>query len=420
MAPRTASERTPAGFPGTLAAAGALLVSLCAGPARASLPDLIGLGTRAPSQGGTGVASATGYEATYQNPAGLATGQRKLSVGVVYGGYRVELDGARRPVDDTAGLLIGAGVPLPLGGALRDRIGIGLGLYLPFGVVNRVRDPFPDEPRAALLDTRTQVVSVLVGGGVRLPGNVRIGGGVLALAALIGDITITPDGTGRITSISEEQLTVDFAPILGARWEGLGGRIAVGAVYRGTSRSTYRLRVRTELGDTLPLTLPTIYFAGVAQYDPMQVGAEIAFRPVESVQISVQASWKRWSAYAYPIDRATENSPPPPDPNFHDTVVPRVGVEWQALQSRLPAWLGISLRAGYFFEQTPTPSEPPMSDARNLLDASRHVVTAGIGLELKKRVPLSLELYGQGHFLAHSERLGGGFGVLGVALGVGL
>ncbi|MFO0654849.1 MAG: hypothetical protein U0787_07200 [Polyangia bacterium] len=33
---------------------------------------------------------------------------------------------------------------------LQDRVGIGLGLYLPSGVVNRVNVPYPEVPRAAL------------------------------------------------------------------------------------------------------------------------------------------------------------------------------------------------------------------------------------------------------------------------------
>src|SRR5262249_15575784 len=160
---------------------------------------------------------------------------------------------------------------------------------------------FPDVPRAALLDGRSQVVSVLVGGGVRLPWGLSVGGGVLALAALVGTITIMPDGSGRITSTSEEQLTVDYAPIAGLRWPGLAGRLALGAVSRGVSRSTYKLAVKTNLGDALPITLPVIQFAGVAQYDPMQVGVEVAGRPHPAVLLAVQATWKRWSAYGYPV-----------------------------------------------------------------------------------------------------------------------
>lgn len=391
-------------------------------PAWASLPELFGFGARSSALAGTGAASATGYEATYNNPAGLWAGRRQLSVGVVYGGYDASLGNASYPIDPTSGLVIGAGLPLPLGGILRERIGLGFGLYTPFAQINRVRDPFPDVPRAALIEGRSQVVSVLVGAGVRLPFGIQIGGGVLALAALVGTITITPDGTGRITSLSEEQLTVDYAPIVGLRWQGLGDRLSLGAVFRGVSRSAYRLAVMTQLGDTLPVSLPVIQFAGVAQYDPMQVGVEVAGRPQRAVLLAVQATWKRWSAYGYPIFPATANSAALPDPHFHDTVVPRVAAE-VSLPS--PRWGAFLVRAGYFFEWSPAPdplapAETPESRPSNLLDASRHAMTAGLGMRLSGRVPLSAEFFAQGHFLAHHSQLGGQLGICGLTLGLEL
>ena len=102
---------------------------------------------------GTGVADATGYDATYTNPAGLVgPTERRLTLGYVHAGYRLNLDGAHHPVDATDGLVLGADLPMPFGGVLRDRVALGLGFYFPFGVINRARAPFPDEPRLALLD----------------------------------------------------------------------------------------------------------------------------------------------------------------------------------------------------------------------------------------------------------------------------
>jgi hypothetical protein len=403
-----------------------LLSALVATPARASLPELFGFGARASAMAGTGAAYATGYEATYANPAGLWAGRRHLSLGLTYGGYGVSLDGAPYNIDATSGLVIGGALPLPLGGILRERLGLGIGLYTPLGLVNRASDPFPDVPRAALLDGRTQVVSVLLGAGLRLPAGFSLGGGVLALAALVGNITITPDGSGRITSVSEQQLTLDYAPIVGARWQGLVAdgfaRLAVGVVFRGVSRSTYKLAVKTKLGDSLPIELPTIQFAGVAQYDPMQLGIEVAGRPHRALLVAVQATWKRWSAYDYPVLPATASAPPLPAPQFHDTVVPRLAVE-TALPS--PRWGRFVVRGGYLFEWSPAPyppAPPPTPESRpsNLLDASRHVLTAGAALALTGRLPLHVGLFAQGHFLAHHEQLGGQLGIVGLTLGLDL
>jgi long-chain fatty acid transport protein len=404
----------------TLAARGGLTLLALAGlwsPAHASLPDLIGLGSRAAALGGAAVATASDYEAAYYNPAGLGGTSRRFVLGAVYGGYRLKLDSKDYPVEDTAGLLLGGSTGIPLGGLLRDRLGLGLGLYLPFSVVNRVRVPFPDVPRAALLDTRTQIVSVLLGAGLRLPAGLSVGGGVLALAALVGSIDIAADGVGRITSSSEQQLTVDYAPIVGLRWQSPAGRVALGLAYRGESRSTYRIAVYTRLGDLLPLSLPTLYFAGTAQYDPQQLAAEAAVRPSARLLLSAQLMWKGWSRFPYPIERASDGSLALPPPGFHDTVVPRVAAEWTALER---ARLSLQLRGGYGFEWSPAPTPPPETYAKNLLDASRHVLSAGAGLVLRGGVPLSFGIYVQAQLLAHSERLGGTFGVGGATIGVDL
>jgi long-chain fatty acid transport protein len=199
---------------------------------------MFGMGARSPGLAGTGVADAEGYDATYANPAGLVgPTRRRLTLGYVHAGYRIDLDGLHRPIDTTDGLVLGADLPIPFGGVLRDRVALGLGFYFPFGVVNRARAPFPDEPRLALLDSRTQVVSVLVAGGFHVHDRVDVGVGVLALAALVGRINIAYLG-GRITTVAEEQLTTSLSPIVGIRVRARRG-LRLGAVFRGESKSTY-------------------------------------------------------------------------------------------------------------------------------------------------------------------------------------
>jgi len=401
------------------------LVLLAPASAQASLPELFGLGGRVSAMAGTGAAYATGFDATYANPAGLWSSGRQLTVGTVYGGYglsyRSPQDGSQTayPIDATSGLIIGGSFTLPLGGVLRDRIGTALSLYTPFGLINRASDPFPDVPRAPVLDGRSQVVSVLLGAGIRLPAGFSIGGGALALAALVGTITITPDGSGRITSISEQQLTVDYAPILGVRWQGLADRLALAAVFRGASRSSYRLMVSTKLGDALPIELPLIYFAGSAQYDPLQLGMELAGRAFPSLLLVAQLTWKHWSAYEYPVLPATKSAAALPVPGFHDTLVPRLAAEktWS-----LGGWGQLALRGGYQFEWSPAPdppAPPPKPDSRpsNLHDADRHILSLGLGLRLTGRVPVSLDVFGQGHVLGAHSTLSGGLGVFGALVG---
>jgi len=378
-------------------------------PARASEPEMFGMGARSPGMAGTGVADAEGYDATYTNPAGLVgPTRRKLTLGYVHAGYRLNLDGIHRPVDTTDGLVLGADIPIPFGGVLRDRVALGLGFYFPFGVINRARAPFPDEPRLALLDSRTQVVSVLIAAGARVHDRVDVGIGVLALAALVGTISIADLG-GRITTVSEEQLTTSLSPILGARvrttrW------LTLGAVFRGESKSTYDIAVTNSLGARLPLALPTLRIAGVAQFDPMQAAVEGAFAPLRWLTIDAGVTWKHWSGFDLPTENATLGAPPQPQPGFADSAVPRVAVEATQRWSHLT----LQGRAGYFFE---------WSGARGpvLLDADQHVLTWGAGLTWSgRRTALQLDAFVQWHHLQPNARVSGDFAAFGFTLGVDL
>ena len=390
--------------------AAAIACVLAAAPAtRASEPEMFGMGARSPAMAGTGVADAEGYDATYTNPAGLVgPTNRRLTLGYVHAGYALDMDGMHRPVDKTDGLVLGADIPIPFGGLLRDRVALGLGFYFPFGVINRARAPFPDEPRLALLDTRTQVVSVLVAAGIRVHERVDVGVGVLALAALVGNIQIAPVG-GRITTVAEEQLTTSLAPIIGARVRTFRW-LTLGAVFRGESKSTYDIEITNSLGSYLPLTIPTLRIAGVAQFDPMQAAVEGAFRPLRWLTIDAGVTWKHWSAFGLPTENATLGTPPQPAPGFVDTAVPRIAAE----ATRRWLHLALSGRAGYYYE--PTGARGPV-----LLDANRHVLTFGAGLTWTSRyTTLQVDAFVQWHHAQANEHVSGDFASLGFSIGVDL
>jgi long-chain fatty acid transport protein len=368
------------------------------------------MGARSAGMAGTGVADAEGYDAVYTNPAGLVgPTRRRLTVGYVHGWYRLSLDQAHRPVDPTNGVVLGADLPVPLGGVLRDRIAVGLGFYFPSGLINRAQAPFPDQPRLALLDDRTQVISAMVALAARLHRRVSVGVGVIALAALVGEVSLAPDASGRIASVSQEQLVASYAPIVGARVRA-SSWARVGVVFRGESKSTYDITVTSNLGPHVPLQLPNLRIAGIAQFDPMQATAEVAAQPRSWLTIDVGVTWKHWASFGLPTENATVGAPPQPSPAFQDTAVGRLGAEvvgtWRQLR--------LKGRAGYFFE--PTGARGPV-----LLDADRHVLTLGAGLDWHSRfTTLQLDLFGQWHHLQPNGRVDGDFGVLGATVGVDL
>ena len=145
----------------------------------------------------------------------------------------------------------------------------------------------------------------------------------------------------------------------------------------------------------------------------MQAALEGAFQVARWLRVDAGATWKHWSSYENPVENATLGAPPQAPPGYHDTVVPRVAGEATLRRGRLE----LAARLGYFFEWSPAPDGP----MRALLDADRHVVTAGGGLTWMGRTfSFQLDLFGQWHHLAESSRLGGDLGVFGATVGVDL
>ncbi len=378
---------------------------------------MFGMGARSAAMAGTGAADAEGYDAAYSNPAGLiGPTRRRLTLGYVGARYRLYLDGGRRRVEQTNGLILGAALPLPFGGVLKDRLAIGLAFYFPAGVINRAQDGFPDESRLALLDNRTQVVSILIGAGAKLHPRVSLGVGVLALAALTGEIAIRVDAGGRFTTVSEEQLVASFAPVIGLRVLA-HRRLKVGLTFRGESRSRFDIAIKNSLGGALPIQIPTLRVAGTAQFDPMQMALEGAWQPKHWLNLVLGVTWKHYSAYTNPVENATLGAPPQPSPDYHDTVVPRIAGELAGLWDTRRGSVRVVARLGYFFEWSPAPSGPD----RVYLDADRHVLTGGAGLEFKGRLAsFQIDAFAQWHRLDGSDRADGNFGTFGGTFGLDL
>ena len=389
-----------------------LAAALAATQARASVPDAFGFGARSPALAGTGAATATGFDATWANPAGLTeAGRLRLTIGWVQGGSSLTLDGAARSVDATSGAIVGAAVPLPFTGALEDRVALGIGLFFPARLLNHALVPFPDQARLALLDSRTQVVSATGALAVKLLPRLSVGLGLMALATLGGEIALQPDPGGRIVSSVNERLEWSAAPLVGVRYRPLDD-LRLALTFRGASRSGFNLRITNTLGPVLPIGVPTLLIAGTAQYDPLQLQAEGALRIADWLSASAGATFKRWSAFPLPTENVTPHTPAQPGTGFHDTVVPRAALEvtrsWgrQRLQGRV----------GYLFEMTPSPPDSPA-----LVDADRHVLCAGGGLTLPVGDgALQIDLFAQWHGLAGSARASGRVLVGGLTVGIDL
>jgi long-subunit fatty acid transport protein len=397
--------RPPRSLP-ALALAGAL--GLCAPAADASPEDIFGFGPRSSALGATGAASADGYEAVYGNPALLSLARaRQLTVGFSSAVFDVQAK-TRLSYDPLRGSIIGAVLPVPFGGFLKDRIAIGLGFFTPFDLVVRGRILYPEIPQYPLAD-RAQSVAVQAGIGVDLGGLVpglRIGGGFAALAALSGTVLVATDASGRIGTTVDDTLVASYGPIVGASYD-IDDTWRVGVTFRGVLVGNFNVVITVkDLGD---LVVPPLNISGVAQYDPWQIALELA-RVRGPWKVAVGLTYKHWSAYpglAEPTvrcptvdpttglpftDECTATAPPPP--GYHDTVVPRVGVERSfAAAPRVD----VHVRGGFFFEPSPAPAQSQLS---NLYDNHRAAFTLGYGVEVgPPSARIAFDLFGQAQAL---------------------
>lgn len=367
-----------------------------AASAHASPVDLFGFGGRSPGMAGTGVASATGFDAAYINPAGLADNHRKrLTFGYMYGTFSLERDGRDTGTEDAQGLVFGGAMPIPMGGVMKDRVGFGIGFHIPPNAVNRARHPFPGEPVFELLETRAQVVGIQAAFGFKIRPWLRLGIGTQSLATLEGAIHVSTDSAGRFTTRSEQQLVTKFAPLMGARVLWPRKKMQLGLVLRGESRTDYQLLVTNNLAETLPLTIPTLTIGGTSQFDPLTVAGEVAWEASRDLMLNLQLAWQNWSHYPLPTVNAVANNPPQEPPNFHDIVIPRVSAQWTAFRS---ATRTLVVRGGYFFVPTPAPE---MSGRQSMLDNHRHAFTLGAGAYFPgSTAPLYIDVWTQAHVLA--------------------
>jgi long-chain fatty acid transport protein len=376
-----------------LAALATIACGLAPGRAAASPLELFGFGARSPALAGTGVASSDDYEAVYLNPAGLArVAVRSATLGVVGGDFGLRMDGQDTGTEPASGVVIGGAFPLPLGGAMQDRLGLGFGFWVPTVALNRARAPFPGTPSFILLESRSHVIALQFAAGLRLRDDVDLGLGVIALAILRGGIHVETDAAGRFATTSEQRLLTRFAPVAGARWR-LREDLDLGAVLRWVSRSDYDIAVTTDIGRVVPIRLPPIDIAGNAQYDPLTLAVEAAWRWRPGLTAIGQLQWQHWSAFPLPTKNPVSGSPPQEPPGFHDTVVPRAALEWIG---EAGAWR-LAGRLGAAFAMSPAREA---RGRQSFLDNHRVIGAGGLGLSWpRSAVPLSIDLWAQHHQL---------------------
>jgi long-chain fatty acid transport protein len=403
------------------AGAAAISVSIVLGlsQADASPQDLFGFGARSSAMGGSGPASSEGYEAVFGAPGLLAeTREQTFTLGVQIARHDLHADTPSvhqtLPIDEMKTLFIGAALPIPFGGALKDRVTFGIGFLDPAQFLVRGKILYPERFQYPVVAPRVQSLAVMLGLGVHIGDRLWLGAGYEALAGVVGGIALAEDATGRTNARSDDQVIATYAPLASAAYD-IDPHWRVGLTFRGELIGKFSIRITTQ---DLGIALPAFNVVGVAQYDPMQVHAEVAWSSIphrgERGAMPIDASgWRvvlgvigrRWSKYPGAVERTVLENPDfnPPDTNAHDTLSPRIGVERLVPLSSLG---GLRLRAGYMFEPSPFPEQSKSAalpsggtSTTNLLDNNRHVFTVGAGLVLSDAIPLQLDIFAQLHWL---------------------
>lgn len=361
--------------------------------------------------GMTASASSEGYEAIYGNPGLLAETRKKsltLGVGIARHALRADTDARELtlPTDEMKTIYIGAALPIPFGGVLKDRITFGVGFLNPAKFLVRGKILYPERYQYPIVAPRVQSLAVTMGLGARVGNRLYLGGGFEALASVVGEILISLDATGRTSSRTDDQVVAAYAPIFSAALD-ITDKLRIGMTYRGELVGRFALLIRAQ---DLGINLPDFNVAGIAQYIPEQMAIEGRWSSVgngapiaanqKGTRVALGILARRWSAYPGPneptvlantdygtgIDKAHAFQ-------ANDTISPRIGVE-HAIP--ISASAGVRLRGGYALEPTPLREQ---TWKENYLDSTRHVLTVGTGLLGDESLPFQLDLFAQFHLL---------------------
>ncbi len=390
---------------------------------------MYGYGSRASALEGAVSADVQDFSANYYNPAGLVRANSlRLDLGYLYATHALQTNGRDNHVDPVHGLVGGIVAPGRLFGL---RFAFGLAVHIPDDRISRSRSLPQIQPRWELYDNRVQIIYIAANLAISPVPWLRIGGGLSFVSSTRGQLDIYGNIAYPRASDSQLQHTVD-ADLVSVRYPQAGIQVdvlptlTIGLVYRGEFRLALQIdalvqgqivlgRV-TDPNATRIAGSYSLSSSSVAVFLPQQAVFGAAWRPVRGLTVMADVTWMDWSAYRNPsaqLGVALDlRIPPgvtglmvpalPPSTvvvpaGFHNTFVPRVGVEYQ----RDVGLHTLAARVGYRYDASPVPDQVAQT---NFLDASRHAVSIGAGIIVRGLRPalgggLTFDVHGEGQFL---------------------
>lgn len=341
---------------------GALALSACAFSLNA-IANGIAINEQSASGAGTAYAgrasSALDASTLYGNPAGLS----KLKRGEVSGGFAVVA--AKDDISDAhssaSGSNKGDSVPVAavpfayLTSPLDERFSVGLGMYVPYGIINDYESSFQGRSHGSY--SKVRVITLQPTVSYRINDRVSIGGGPTINridGKLQNNLATGAFNNGKEAQISIEGDDVALGYNLGVMVD-LSDATTWGLAYH--SKVDYQLKGHTTVSDT-PAIIPVAgkYGAKLDLTLPESVDTSITHHFDERWTGYLGTTWTRWSRMK---EIVAENSGVSPlgqafgldsigEPmNWHDTWSVAVGGSYQLD----PQWV---LRAGFAYDPSPT------------------------------------------------------------------
>jgi long-chain fatty acid transport protein len=378
-------------------------------PALAAPPDTFGLGSRETAMGGAVAADVRGFAAGYYNPAALARSRGfEVGLGYFHAGAALSMNGKDSGVAPAHGAVGGLVVP---GHVFGLPVAFGVAFHLPDQHLVRTSVAPQEEPRWALYEDASQRLYLSSNLAIQPAPWLWLGGGLSFLSSTRANLDITgsanifrPDDS-QLRHQVEADLIANRYPQAGARIA-LGDRVALAAVYRGQVKLGLDLSARLA-GDVSGLTtaLYEVTTASVSDFLPQQVVLGGAWKVLSSPRLTAtfDATWIDWSAFVPPaaaVDAHLDVPPPaggypagitpPVSPlpigvtplRMHDRVVPRVGVEWEALSGQSATGF---VRAGYAQMKSPIDAQ---TGSTNYVDRDLHAFSIGLGAAFRGLGPV--------------------------------
>jgi len=392
---------------GSLATAVALAATFMSLRASAHEPGAFGIGSRSTAMGGAVAADVKDFSASYYNPAGLAEQEGvRLGLGYFYADQNFTINGKDVGVKGSHGIMFG----LAAGGKVFGiPFGIGIATHIPDEGLSRITALRQDVPRWELYDSRTTVLYLSANLALRPFDWLEVGGGLSFLAATHGRFAIS--GRADLFSPYDSQLRHEVDTDLSSvRYPQLGALIhlsdtaSVALVYRGQTSLDLALdgdiSAQAAVGGLeVPLTYE-LTARTIQAFLPQQVVVGASWHVLPSLKINADVAWVNWGAYESPTAKTTAilEADVPPNfpvelpgplkptkvipPAFSDRIVPRLGLEWYIpgfTDSDGDPVVKVPVRVGYSYERTPV---PPQTGETNFIDADRHTMSVGAGIEV--------------------------------------